>query len=117
MGKKRDYIKLAIISFTALLIFAASLFLVLAIILDKLKPPFSATLLPAVTPSVGPHGGGLTSTVTKSRPIPEMTGSVPSQTNPAVPSQTTRLYLKPARLQLFKPARLQLLKRSRGNRE
>jgi Tol biopolymer transport system component len=86
MNKIRDYIKLASFSFAALLIFAVLVVLVLTIMIHRLKPPFSATLLPAVTPSVGPYSGGLTSTVTKPQPTPLI--SVPTQTSPAANPQT-----------------------------
>ena len=87
MNKLRDYIKLASFSFAAILIFAALVFLVFWIMINKLNPPFSATLLPAVTSSVGPYSGGLTSTVTKPQIIPSL--SVPSQTSPVATSQTS----------------------------
>jgi Tol biopolymer transport system component len=86
MNKLRDYIKLAGFSFAALLIFAALVFLVFWIMVNKLNPPFSATLPSDATPSVGPYSGGLTSTVTKTQITPSL--SVPFQTSPAVPSQT-----------------------------
>src|ERR1035437_1121560 len=87
MNKLRDYIKLVCFSFAALLIFAALVFLVFWIMTNKLNPPFSATLPSAVTPSVGPYSGGLTSTVTKTQITPSL--SVPSQTNPVATSQTS----------------------------
>ena len=87
MNKLRDYIKLASFSFAAILIFAALVFLIFWIMVNKLNPPFSATLLPDVTPSVGPYSGGLTSTVTKPQITPSM--SVPSQTSPAPITQTS----------------------------
>ena len=80
MNKLRDYIKLAGFSFAALLIFAALVFLVFWIMVNKLNPPFSATLPSDATPSVGPYSGGLTSTVTKTQITPSL--SVPSQTSP-----------------------------------
>ena len=87
MNKLRDYIKLVIISFAALLIFAALVFLVFWIMINKLNPPFSATLPSAVTPSLGPYSGGLTSTLTKLPITPSL--SVPSQTSPVATSQTS----------------------------
>jgi Tol biopolymer transport system component len=85
MNKLRDYIKLVCFSFAALLIFAALVFLVFWIMINKLNPPFSATLPSAVTPSLGPYSGGLTSTVTKPQITPSL--SVPSQTSPVATSQ------------------------------
>jgi Tol biopolymer transport system component len=85
MNKLRDYIKLAGFSFAALLIFAALVFLVFWLMINKLNPPFSATLPSPVTPSLGPYSGGLTSTVTKSQITPSL--SVPSQTSPVATSQ------------------------------
>jgi len=87
MNKLRDYIKLVCFSFAAILIFSALVFLVLWIMINKLNPPFSATLPSVVTPSLGPHGGGLTSTVTKPQITPSL--SVPSQTSPVATSQTS----------------------------
>ena len=87
MNKLRDYIKLVCFSFAALLIFAALVFLVFWIMINKLNPPFSATLPSAVTPSLGPYSGGLTSTVTKPQITPSL--SVPSQTSPVATSQTS----------------------------
>jgi hypothetical protein len=63
MKKGRDYIKLASISFIALLIFAAVVLVVLVLLIKRLHPPFSTTLPSAVTPSLGPYSGGLTKTV------------------------------------------------------
>jgi len=88
MNKLRDYIKLVGFSFAAILIFAVIVFLVFWIMINKLNPPFSATLLPAGTSGVGPNSGGLTSTLTKAQLTPSM--SVPSQTSPAgIPPQTS----------------------------
>jgi len=87
MNKLRDYIKLVCFSFAALLIFAALVFLVFWIMINKLNPPFSATLPSAVTPSLGPYSGGLTSTLTKLPITPSL--SVPSQTSPVATSQTS----------------------------
>jgi Ni,Fe-hydrogenase I cytochrome b subunit len=54
MNKLRDYIKLVFFSFAALLIFAALVFLVFWIMINKINPRFSATLPPAVAPSASP---------------------------------------------------------------
>jgi Tol biopolymer transport system component len=89
MNKLRDYIKLASFSFAALLLFTALVFLVFWIMINKLNPPFSATPPSAVTPSVGPYGGGLTSTVTELQPTPEITSSIPSPTSPVATPQNS----------------------------
>ncbi len=84
--KSRDYIKLAGISFAALLIFAVLLLFVLGIMLARVGPPFNATQLSAVTPSMESITQQLTKMVNNTPFSPSM--SVPAQTQPATNTPT-----------------------------
>ena len=80
MSKKPGLFKLAGIFFAALLILAASLLLILAMMINRLKPPFSATLFPAGTSSPEPITQQSTGLVNTPQPTPSL--SVPTQTRP-----------------------------------
>ena len=86
--KSRDYIKLASFSFAALLIFAAILFLALAIMLARIKPTFTPSNTPTFTPTNTPT---LTPTYTPTHTSLPTATFTPTMTSTFTPTTTATL--------------------------